>query len=367
MLGVPRRAGARGPRRRDRACRARASPRAGSAPRRSALYDVGVRRRSGGCTTPSASLETIVRRYLRTHALIGLDDLTARYPIDPARRPSCSNAGPRTGGLVRLDPVDGDDGPRWADGGTWPRCGGSRSPCDGARAWRSRPRSSPTSSLRRQHVHPRPAREGAAAVGLVLEQLQGFAAPAELWEAEILPAPGARLPTRLARRGPRARAAGSGGPTRTAGASRGSPSSRAISRRLARARGHRTPLGRTATLVLDHARTPGRQLRDRPGPRLGARAVADVARRSRAARRGLVTNDRFDPLRPGAEAVAEALAEASASARPRRPGSADCGSRRGRPRPGPRAAGRGSPAEPTPIPRRRCWPGRPRCSTVTAS
>src|SRR5262249_40762959 len=36
--------------------------------------------------------------------------------------------------------------------------------------------------------------------------------------------------------------------------------------------------------------------------------------------RGLATNDRFDPLRPGAQAVAEALARASAAPPARRPG-----------------------------------------------
>ncbi len=41
--------------------------------------------------------------------------------------------------------------------------------------------------LRRQHVHPATRGEGPAFVEVVLEQLQGFAAPAAVWEKEILP------------------------------------------------------------------------------------------------------------------------------------------------------------------------------------
>src|SRR5439155_11924164 len=74
------------------------------------------------------------------------------------------------------------------------------------------------------------------------------------------------------------------------------------------------PLDEVEARVLDHL---GRR---------GASFVVDVAReeglepsRVRAAlgglmRRGLATNDRFDPLRPGADAVTEALARASSAA-----------------------------------------------------
>ena len=40
---------------------------------------------------------------------------------------------------------------------------------------------------RRQHVHPATRWEGQGAVALVLEQLTGFAAPADLWETDLLP------------------------------------------------------------------------------------------------------------------------------------------------------------------------------------
>ena len=92
----------------------------------------------------------------------------------------------RGGRLVRLEP-DEDDAPRWAD----------RRNLDEVRrlsiALRRResvavlPEVFADFVARRQHVHPETRLEGPAAVDLVLEQLQGFAAPAELWESELLP------------------------------------------------------------------------------------------------------------------------------------------------------------------------------------
>src|SRR5438445_5834044 len=92
------------------------------------------------------------------------------------------------GGLVRLDPLEGSDSPRWAD----------RQNLEEVRrlsiAMRRResvaipPEAFADFVGRRQHVHPGARREGIAAVSLALEQLQGFAAPADLWESELLPA-----------------------------------------------------------------------------------------------------------------------------------------------------------------------------------
>ncbi|MHC5543785.1 hypothetical protein ACYOEI_36625, partial [Singulisphaera rosea] len=55
------------------------------------------------------ALESIVRRFLRTHALIGLDDLTARYPIGPGRATELLERWAEAGGLVRLAPSEGSD------------------------------------------------------------------------------------------------------------------------------------------------------------------------------------------------------------------------------------------------------------------
>ena len=119
--------------------------------------------------------------------MIGLDDLTARYPIGAGRATDLLERFADEGGLIRLDPLEGTDAPRWAD----------RQNLEEVRrlsiALRRRESVAVTPEVfadfvvRRQHVHPGTRREGVAAVGLSLEQLQGFAAPAELWESELLP------------------------------------------------------------------------------------------------------------------------------------------------------------------------------------
>ena len=58
----------------------------------------------------------------------------------------------------------------------------------------------------------------------------------------------------------------------------------------------------------------GAQLRDRPGPAGRDRAVADSRALDALMNRGLVTNDRFDPLRAGSQEALLALAEASSVA-----------------------------------------------------
>src|SRR5262249_20062671 len=138
-------------------------------------------------TPDESARETIVRRFLLTHALIGLDDLRARYPIDPAEATELLERWADAGRLVRLEPVEDSGGPLWAD----------RPNLDEVRrlsiALRRResvavaPEVFADFVARRQHVHPETRWEGQAAVGLVLEQLHGFAAPAELWESELLP------------------------------------------------------------------------------------------------------------------------------------------------------------------------------------
>ena len=153
--------------------------------------------RTGRSPTPRSedAVATIVRRFLQTHALVGLDDLTARYPIDPALADAtCWNAGPTTGGLVRLDPAGDRTRPRWADRRNLDEVRRLSIALRRRESVAVRPEVFADFVARRQHVHPATRLEGAAAVGLVLEQLQGFAAPADLWESELLPAAGPRLP-----------------------------------------------------------------------------------------------------------------------------------------------------------------------------
>ncbi len=101
-----------------------------------------------------AALETIVRRYLGTHALVG----PRRPPRPLSHGAGCSHRNPRTlgraGELIRLEPA-GDQSTLWAER----RNLEDRSPAldrvrAAARASRSPPRSSPTSWPVARHVHP---------------------------------------------------------------------------------------------------------------------------------------------------------------------------------------------------------------------
>ncbi|HEX8201156.1 MAG TPA: DEAD/DEAH box helicase, partial [Isosphaeraceae bacterium] len=135
---------------------------------------------------PDDAIATIVRRFLQTHALIGLDELTARYPIDPGLATELLERWAEQGLLVRLEGA-GDDGPRWAERGNLDEVRRLSLALRRRESVAVAPEVFADFVARWQHVHPESRREGSAAVGPTLEQFSGFAAPAELWEAELLP------------------------------------------------------------------------------------------------------------------------------------------------------------------------------------
>lgn len=63
----------------------------------------------------AAAQETIVRRFLGTHALIGLDDLLTRYPLGPAAATEILERWEEQGRLVRLEPAGDTGAPLWAE------------------------------------------------------------------------------------------------------------------------------------------------------------------------------------------------------------------------------------------------------------
>ena len=266
-----------------------------------------------GTDRDRTALASIVRRFLRSHALVGLDDLTSRYPIGVVEAADLLERFADEGGLVRLDPIEGSDAPRWADRANLEEVRRLSIAIRRRESVAVPPEAFADFVARRQNVHPATRRQGAAAVALVLEQLRGFAGPADLWESTLLPAR-----VRDFRPAWLDEALGGGGWTwRALADSRGEPRVAFVPRSFAGnwPEAEESP-GPTAmeALVLDHL------------SRRGASFALDVARETalgpaaaRSAldalvRRGLATNDRFDPLRPGGRAMAEALAMASAPA-----------------------------------------------------
>ena len=255
-----------------------------------------------GAVERDEAVASVVRRFLANHALIGLDDLLARYPIGSAAATDLLERFAASGSLVRLDPVEGSDAPRWAERGNLDEVRRLSVAIRRRESVAVSPEVFVDFVLRRQHVHPAARREGAVAVGLALEQLQGFAAPADLWEGEILPrrVKGYRPEwldeaLRLGYMAWRAKADGRAGEPRVAFAPRDFAGPWPARDEPDDGRG----IPGTEEQVLAH-------LRDR-----GASFAADVARATglgptaarsalmNLARRGLATNDRFDPLRPG--------------------------------------------------------------------
>jgi ATP-dependent Lhr-like helicase len=245
-------------------------------------------------------LTAIIRRYLRTRALVTADELAARYPIDPLRASERMEEWAESGGLVRLDAEDGRA--RWAD----------RHNLDDVRrlsiALRRResvavvPEVFAEFLARRHHLHPETRLEGTAAVPLVLGRLEGFAAAAELWEMILLPRRvrdyrPAWLDEALAVGGWAWRASGEA----VALARRGFPWP---------APGEPAPLGAAEAAVLDVLGRGGARFVDELAVACGLPPSRVRTALDSLARLGRVTNDRFDPLRPAARARLEALAGA---------------------------------------------------------
>ncbi len=262
---------------------------------------------------------TIVRRFLSTRALAALDDVIARYPIGPAEATEILEKWSEAGVLERIAA-----GPGGASGPSTAAFWGDRANLLEARrltvALRRRefiavaPECFADFVARRQRVHASTRWEGPAALPLVLERMQGFAATAELWERVLLPSrmkgyQPARLDETLA---------GGAWVWRVFGDDRAGPRVAFIARDFA---GVWPPPADAATLDANaDARRILEVLRGR-----GALFATDVARvsglepsRVRSGlrvlmRSGWVSNDRFDPVRAGADAIEERLASASAA------------------------------------------------------
>jgi ATP-dependent Lhr-like helicase len=137
-----------------------------------------------GATEDDAAAESIVRRYLRTHALVGIDHLIARYPIGPARATDWLERWVEEGNLVRLD--DGT-GPRWADPKNLDEVRRLSVALRRKEIVAVIPEIYADFLTRYQGLHPVTRLEGKAGVEHVLDMLQGFAATLEVWETELLP------------------------------------------------------------------------------------------------------------------------------------------------------------------------------------
>jgi ATP-dependent helicase Lhr and Lhr-like helicase len=261
------------------------------------------------------SRATIVRRFLQTHALVGLTDLTARYPIRAVEAAELLELWCEEGKVVRIPDEEGGLGPtRWAERGNLAEMRRATVATRRRESLAVLPEVFADFVLRRQHAQPATRDDGPAGVERALELLQGYAAPASAWESEILPRRikdyrPAWLDEVLAR-GTwlwRAEAARREEP-RVAFFTREfplsfsvGPADEAISASDATILDVLDRHG--ATFTIDLARLSGVE------PSQVRRALSGLMRR------GLVTNDRFDPVRQGGDTTLQALSEATVARR----------------------------------------------------
>jgi ATP-dependent Lhr-like helicase len=275
---------------------------------------------SGARLSPrdEAALSTIVQRFLRTHALIGLSDVTARYPISAAEATELLERWFEEGKAVRLDETGAPGEARWVERDNLAEMrratlAARRHECPAVA-----PEVFADFLLRWQHVHPLTQGEGPAFVEGVLEQLQGYGLSAVLWETEV-----------LFRRVKDYRPAwldevlGRGAWFWRAERAARDELRIAFFPRDSLLAPEGMPETETAELTLEECEVLA-QL-----DRSGASFATDLARASglepsrvRCALvelmgRGRVTNDRFDPLRPGSQSTLQALTEAASARRDR--------------------------------------------------
>jgi ATP-dependent Lhr-like helicase len=273
---------------------------------------------AGPAETQNAA-ETILLRFLNTHALVGLNDVLGRYPFDAAwaRR--------------KLE--------EWAESG---RLVSVRAPADGETVQFSAPESldsiqrgslallrsevttgPPTQFadfvLRWQGLHPAVRQGGPEGLAAALDRLEGIPLPAELWEQTVLPA---RVPGYQARWLDELIASGEWTWTcRSEGEADAGAGRLTFWRRTSLGENSPPALGEQsaqdflADRVVEYLRSRGASF----VPEM-ARAFDASPGRVRAAlwgllRRGLVSNDHFDVIRKGEERV-----EASVPAEPRHAG-----------------------------------------------
>jgi ATP-dependent Lhr-like helicase len=254
--------------------------------------------------------EKIVRRYLHTHALVGLDELTRRYPIAPEVASELLERWVEAGSVIGLAPASDETQMRWAERGNLAEVHRLSVAIRRRESVAVAPEVFVDFLVRRQHLALPLELDAGDGLERVLQQLRGFAAPAGFWENEILPRRvrgyrGERLDELFAQGSWLWRAARD---------AREEPAVALVPRDFS---------GRWPDQP-DQAEPSGdaRGVLDLLESR-GASFVADLARvlrleptRVRYALRelleqGLVTNDRFHPLRPGARAMLDALAEAA--------------------------------------------------------
>jgi ATP-dependent Lhr-like helicase len=131
----------------------------------------------------------ILERFLATHALVGLDDVLARYPFEAAWAQRQLADWARTGRIVTVS-VPGPAGPtvQWSEPGNLDQVQRGSLGLLRREVITCSPPQFADFLLRWQGVHPETRRGGSEGLADALARLEGLPLDAELWEQIVLPA-----------------------------------------------------------------------------------------------------------------------------------------------------------------------------------
>jgi ATP-dependent Lhr-like helicase len=133
------------------------------------------------------AVDTILLRFLRTRALVGLTELTNRYPVTGALATERLERWAEDGKVVRLGDGREAAGDRWADRDNLAEMVRLSVAVRRRESLAVTPEVFADFVLRYQHLHPETRGKGTDLFAQVLHQLQGHPALGSLWESEILP------------------------------------------------------------------------------------------------------------------------------------------------------------------------------------
>ncbi len=128
----------------------------------------------------------ILRRFLETHALVGLSDVLARYPFEPAWAQRQLEEWARTGRAVLVQ-LNGET-MHWSAPANLDQVQRGTLALLRREVVTCSPPQFADFLLRWQHAHPETRRGGSSGLAEVLDRLQGLPLPAEVWEQSVLPA-----------------------------------------------------------------------------------------------------------------------------------------------------------------------------------
>jgi ATP-dependent Lhr-like helicase len=256
----------------------------------------------------------ILHRFLTTHALVGLDDVLARYPFDAGWARSQIEEWSRSGRMVAVQTQDAAP-LQWSAPENLEQIQRNTLAVLRREVLTCRAPQYADFMLRWQGLHPDARQATAEGVAVVLQRLEGVSLPAELWEQAVLPA---RVPGYQPRWLDECLASGEWTWVCDGDEEEGRGTLAFFRRdslpRLRPPAIDETPPSPAAEQVLECLRARGALFLTDLAQQTGLAPSAARAGLWELLRRGLVTNDRFDVVRRGEER--QETAERTASRAP---------------------------------------------------